>query len=260
MIGLSRSGNHAVIEWLRRQMTGSACVLNCAEGKQNPFLTARPTDSGAPYFTNDRRFDFAAEQGGRFSRKEWLIITYEDSFLGHACSDEYEGKHDRWVGRSALRRDVLILRDPFNLMASRLHAGPRFTGVPPAVAMRIWKQHARQFTGRPRGLRHDPLLVSYNAWCASADYRREIAEALGLRFNDAGRERVARCHGGSSFDRLRYDGRASRMPVGERWRRYANDPDYRALFDSQTLKLAGRVFGELPAARQMFAAALRPTG
>jgi hypothetical protein len=35
----------------------------------------------------------------------------------------FEQHHDQWVGASWQRYDVLILRDPFNLFASRLRAG-----------------------------------------------------------------------------------------------------------------------------------------
>jgi hypothetical protein len=39
-VGMSRSGNHAIIQWLLAQAKGRTCFLNCTEPKNNPF--ARP--------------------------------------------------------------------------------------------------------------------------------------------------------------------------------------------------------------------------
>lgn len=243
MIGLSRSGNHAILEWLRAQARGRICLLNATQANWNPFLTARPVgpdDNGA--ITNYEPFDLQAEQAGRLSRKDLLIITHEDEFLGRVASDNFERYHDGFVGASRARLDVLILRDPFNLMASRMRAG--FCGSP-RVTMRMWKQHAREFLRDTRYLKHGPVLISYNDWSRDEGYRRGIAHALGLRFTDATINEVARCAGGSSFDGLRYDGNASRMPVLSRWHAYKDDPAFLALFDAEAIRLSERVFGPI---------------
>lgn len=248
LIGLSRSGNHALVHWMLAQAQGRAVFLNCCEGKQNPYDSARPMGDGALVIDRGGELDLEAERAGRFSRKDWLLFNHEDSFLGHACSDVYEERHDEWVGPSRRRHDVLVLRDPFNLLASRLRAG---TGsIAPRLAMRIWKQHARELL-RPRRLRRDPVLVSYDRWCTDRGHRREVAERLGLRFSDAGRQRVCATHGGSSFDGLAFDGRADEMRVLERWRAYADDPRFLEPLDPEVFELAERIFGNLPGAESL---------
>ncbi len=259
IVGMSRSGNHAIIQWLVRQMAQTprgarVCWLNCPEPRWNPYWTTRPFDDGSCAWTSYPGFDLEEEKACRFTRKDWFVFNYEDTFLRVARSPEYEREHDAWVGRSAVRRDVLILRDPFNLFASRLRS------LEPVVdhrtAIRIWKQHARQFLGArerrsPLMLPHDPVLILYNRWCDDAAYRRGVCDALGVRFTDAGVNRVVAAHGGSSFDGLRYDGRATEMRTAERWRHFIDDPDYRALFDGEVLRLAEQVFGRLPAAEAL---------
>jgi hypothetical protein len=42
VIGMSRSGNHAIIDWVLSQARGRMCFLNCAEPGTNPFRSARP--------------------------------------------------------------------------------------------------------------------------------------------------------------------------------------------------------------------------
>lgn len=243
VIGLSRSGNHAVLQWMLAQLgeDDRYVFLNCTEGRHNPYTSARPMDDGCCFRTSIGDYDFDADARGAVVPKDHLIFSHEDSFLARACSRVFEAHHDAWVGRSRERSDVLILRDPYNLFASRLR-NP--TGlVPPRSAMRIWKQHARQFAERPRQLRHNPVLIVYNRWFSDREYRRHIAEQLGLPFTDAGRLEVPACNGGSSFDGMAYRHRADRMNVLRRWQHYVDVPAYTELFDASVMHLARRIFG-----------------
>ena len=248
IIGMSRSGNHAVINWLVSHTQGRSCFLNCAEPKHNPFTSARPLGNGPSHVANYEGFSFELECRGRFSRKEFLIYSHEDCFLGLMRNGPWEEQHDEWVGPSAERRDLLVLRDPYNLFASRLKAG--IGEIPAATAMRIWKQHAREFAGIRRYLPNNPLMISYNRWFGEPDYRRQIARELGLTFTDAAFEEVCSTAGGSSFDGTRFRGRATRMRVFDRWKRFVDDADYRGLFDTEVHELSQSIFGRMPAAAE----------
>lgn len=247
VIGLSRSGNHAILGWILEQLKGTWVFLNCAEARTNPFGTARPMDDGATHRTNVPGFDLAAERRGHHLPRDHLVVSHEDSFLGYVQDESYEANHDAWVGTSGTRRDVLVLRDPFNLIASRRTA--RVGWVRSRTALRIWRQHAREALGPGRSLPRDRVLVRYNDWVCSRDYRERVAGALGLRFTDEGREAVPPVGGGSSFDGGGFDGRASEMRVLERWRAFADDPGFRELFDEETLSLSEALFGRLPGLR-----------
>jgi hypothetical protein len=243
IVGMSRSGNHAIINWILQQADGRTCFLNCCEPKTHPFRSARPAADGKCVEASEPSFDLAAEREGRFSAKDWLLYSYEDCFLGMVNHPLFERYHDEWVGASAHRRDVLILRDPFNLFASRIaHAGmTRET----STHKRIWLQHAREFLGLRHYLPKTRLAVSYNRWTVDRAYRRSIAEALGLRFTDRGYSTVAATAGGSTFDGMRYDGRAAQMKVLERWKRFAGDRLYRSLFDEEMIGLSREIFGDV---------------
>ena len=245
IIGMSRSGNHAVIHWITRQIRGRYCFLNCAEPKTNPFLTARPLNAEERTYEANYAVDLAAEQAGQFSRKDYLLHSYEDAFLGMVRSPAFEDHHDDWVGRSARRVDVLILRDPFNLFASRRKA--QYALVTAHTARRIWKQHAREFVEGPRYLGSDRVLIRYNRWARDREYRREIARQLGLAFTDAGARAVPEVGAGSSFDGTQHDGQAHRMDVLGRWRHFQDDPRYLDLIDDpDLLALSEEVFGRIP--------------
>lgn len=240
---MSRSGNHAVINWILSQATGRTCFLNCTEPKFNPFATARPLDDGRSVLANYEDFDLAAELRGDFSDKDLLVYSHEDCFLGTMVRGAFEENHDAMVGPSRERADVLILRDPYNLFASRLHGG--FGDVSRQIAMRIWKQHAREFTGDRRCLKQRRVLISYNRWASDRLYRRRIAAELGIRFHDEGISEVPAAGNGSSFDGRRYHGSAARMKILERWKHFAGDRAFAALFDREVHELSRWVFGEV---------------
>lgn len=249
VVGMSRSGNHAVINWILAQATGRVVFLNCAEARYNPYFTARPLDNGVACSANYDDFQLEKEMSRDFSHKDWLVYSHEDTYLGKAASRDFEDEHDGFVGPSRRRIDLLVMRDPFNLFASRM----RMDNVvnPLGVAVRMWKQHAREALGQTSRLPHERIVVLFNNWCRSRAYRKEIAEQIGLTFTDAGRQQVTRCHGGSSFDGLNYDGRAEQMKVLERWRKYEDDPSYQDIFrDPQLLEHSQKLFGEIPGTRR----------
>jgi hypothetical protein len=239
--GMSRSGNHAIIHWILSQAAGRTCFVNCAEPRCNPFTTARPTADGRAVVASYRPFCEASERRGAHSRKDLLVVSYEDCFLGPVASGEFERRHDEWVGKSLRRTDLIILRDPYNLFASRMRSG--IGGVTQRAVLRIWKQHAREVLGIRRYLDSGRVAISYNRWVADRSYRRRLAAALGLAFTDAGRERVPATGNGSSFDGLSYDGRAQAMRTHERWRHFEHDRDFTALFDDEVHELSRRIFG-----------------
>lgn len=241
LVGMSRSGNHALVNWILAQTSGRACFLNCAEPGSNPFRSARPLDDGAVCHASYPEFDLEREREGHFTFKKLLLYSHEDCFLGYVRKTDDEFLHDQWHGPSRRRVDVLLLRDPFNLFASRIKTTNQQESQ--RTALRIWKQHAREYLGQRTLLRDDRLLVSYNRWVADAAYRRSIAEALGLDFSDAGRQDVPRVAAGSSFDGRAFHGRAADMNVTERWRWLEHSPLLPELFDRQTLELADRIFG-----------------
>lgn len=251
--GMSRSGNHSIINWILQQLQGRFCFLNCAEPKTNPFGTARPLFQDKTYKVNYPDFDFSAERKGNFSKKDYLIYSYEDCFLSMLNKSIFEQEHDLWVGPSRRRMDILILRDPFNLFASRKKSGlfkrekeKKNKPVTPLTALRIWKQHAREAIGEKSYLPHQRIYINYNSWASDYQYRKKVAKSLNLNFNDNGIHEVSKVAGGSSFDGVRYATNANNMKVLERWKHYINDPDYLKLFDEETIDLSNQLFNHIP--------------
>lgn len=205
--GLKRSGNHAFIEWIRANadvvfFNNAVHVGRILRG-ESPLPDPLPFDR---WLSRQSRLAFLAK--ARTYNKD-VLVSFEDLDPGW-----------RYFSSTPVNPlSVLLIRDPYNLFASRIRMGsarvsPAFAN-PPSPTFRamleLWKAHARAFLGENGGCPDVP--VYYNRWFASADYRVQIAQRLGIRNSDAGLDSVSRYGGGSSFDGQGYDARGRQMAV-----------------------------------------------
>lgn len=232
IVGMSRSGNHAIINWILNQIDSPWVFLNCVEPKTNPFHSARPLDCGNSIIASGRAMPEAGEDRMR-AFAEYLVFSQEDTFLQPALG----GSASEMQGVSQQGVDVIILRDPYNLMASRKQFDWSF--VTPLTERRIWKQHAKRVLSR-KGFGGRKLVpIIYNCWVSDTAYRRSIASQLGLSFSDSGWDETASCGGGSSFEGYAH----SKEGVFERWRLFAREADFWERIDPEMEALAEAIFG-----------------
>jgi hypothetical protein len=233
--GLRRTGNHAIIGWIRAQHPDKAWHLNHPPAGQNPYQFL---------YSHFKKPEFREEAIGNFSKKSLLLISYEDQKLEKIGSEKFEKFHDIYVGASANRFDVLILRDPFNLIASRLQSNmSKIDDGSASQAIALWKSYAREFLGETQFLTHNKLCVNFNQWHYSQQYRQELATSLEIEFTDAGREQIKGYGGGSSFDGCKLDGRASELDILNRWQSFENiDSFWQLLKDEELVNYAERIF------------------
>lgn len=253
--GLQRSGHHPVMQWIMINSGVPVCFLNDCEAGTNPYDTANMTCSFLP-----PGVDLAAERGGRWARKQLLMCSYEDRDLGSVYPVEFRTIMDRWIGPAARTTHVLILRDPFNLIASKYRWAVQGTQWKPTIESletlpELWKAYAREFLAITSFMPAPCVRISYNRWFTDASYRRTLAETLGISIADEGREMIARWGPntwGDSFDNMTYDGRATEMKVLERWQQFVDEPRYRALVcDPELRELSAAIFGAVPGSERL---------
>jgi hypothetical protein len=212
-IGMYRSGNHAVIDWILSQIPcwthyNNARLLGNYTAETDQIVTSKAT----------------ALQNIRLVNFEDYDLLYLTDHLGDGTK-------------------VLLLRDPFNLFASRLQNTRNFVEDTNATftsldmmscrAIQIWKDYARAF------LSGDYTAINFNKWYSDKDYRREISDNLGLEFSDKGfgSKKGWRFSGGSSFEQ---------MDVLNNWKHMAEDEEYLAFFDMEMIELSQEIFGPIP--------------
>jgi hypothetical protein len=152
-------------------------------------------------------------------------------------------------GRSSRRVAVMVLRDPYNWLASRI-LSRRVDAACPAIIER-WIRCAEALKrGRsPIDDHVDHVVwVRYNYWFQDPAYRATLARRLGFEPSDIGLNTVSPEGGGSSVDGLALDGNAQAMRVLHRWEEVAPFPAYRRLFKErpELARLSEELFGLRP--------------
>jgi hypothetical protein len=234
VLAMRRSGHHAVIHWLLRQAAGPALFLN------DGALDAHGALSGNRFsrYLHLPEAEADRDRAGDWVEKDLLIWNVEDRGVA-----EFAERCRRFRGRgtSGRVRHLVVVRDPWNWLASRFRAEPQ-DPLDGGAALARFKEQVRECLGRT-ALLPDRLAVSFNRWTADESYRRALAAELGLAFDDAGFREVE-WPGGSSFGSEGV--RADNSVVLSRWRERADDPAFRAAFDAETVELAEAFFGWNP--------------
>lgn len=246
---LQRSGTHAVTNWIADHYDGKIFYANDCFNCHPDTLENFKSDD-LPAFSRRRLIpvDFYSAGSADLS-----ILVYEDATLWEPWPGE-----DTALGEKMNHTKVLILRDPFNLIASRLKlaemvptpfiqermlsqnngGSPRF--------LSLWKSYAREFIRLRENREPGYVLVNYNLWVASKKYRREISAELGRPHRDREKESVPGDGFGSSFDGIRYNQNASRMEVLTRWRNFESDERFQLwASDPELNDLSRAIFGEV---------------
>lgn len=247
IIGLRRTGNHTVAEWIKAQESGPIEQLNNLEVRCNPYrYKYEMLIDHYPEHHKWAHTHYLPLAKGYFPKISCLICGYEDHSLTDICDPLFERFHDTHVGKSNRRFDVLILRDPFNLFASRLKSNMIHVKSQKLTAVDLWIQHAKEFLGETQYLNQNRILVNYNQWVTDIDYRKQLSVQLGLNFCDSGIKKVANLGGGSSFDGAKMDGQGDQMAVLERWKHFKDDENYRQIFQNEELlEYSDKIFNTL---------------
>lgn len=213
--GIRRAGNHVLHNWLGRQFEPPTRHVLNVEYNAMAALEAKGKRIAINYNT--------------------LLICFESHPLATVLSAERGGYFEKSLGCYDRIRNVIILRDPWNLFASRLSCGLKRLQHP---ANHLWVEYAKAFIDKP----YDAEYVNYNEFITNKAYRLALSEKLGGTFDDSSMDEVLGCGGGSSFDKQIYDGRAGEMDVFGRWKVWQAVPGYRKLFTPEIEELAGKLF------------------
>jgi hypothetical protein len=254
---LKRGGGHAVVNWIARNLDRQVFHLNNAfskpwklhwRGEKIFRRITNPDRYGGPgqrLFNVELPADASYRDVARMP-KEVLLTNVENLPLERVPREPMLGEGaNRLIGSSRRRQTVLVLRDAYNTFASVWQGKRRMRNRLHRFYATQWKAYAREFLGETSFLPDGTVKISFNAWFADNQYRRRMAEQLGLDHADRGIDEVSSDGGGSSFTGQEYQSRARDMAVLDRWRHFIDDPDYVAAFDEETVELSRRIFGDV---------------
>lgn len=199
--GLRRTGNHAITNWILGQLNGKVIYLNDV-WPNDPYKGLESKDT----FDNGV-LDFS-------------VVSFEDYNL--QILKKIRPKNSIRIDNSM---KILILRDPFNLYASRLKSGMKTPAHFCGLNLRqLYLQYSREFAFKTKILGKDKIIISYNQWKISKSYRKSISKKLGLEFNDRGLNLVTGQGGGSSFDGMSKKGQNLKTEL--RYKLFLSNPSF----------------------------------
>jgi hypothetical protein len=229
MTGLSRSGNHGIIRWLVNHYEESGYKIYFYNNTVVPFL---------------EHIHFMMPDMDRLTKRV-LLISLEDITI-----------NERFSKMSSLAdHNILLMRDPANLFASRLIglAPDRGLSFPKswgekdrtlgsiatfkAMPAQIdkYRNHYMEFSGNTNFI-NNKVSISYNQWVVDEEYRRKIIEvSLGLKFTDA----KYKTRAGSSFGKSP----SSTDDYFERWKTCWDNPVYDSVKNDKQLMEISHEFG-----------------
>lgn len=214
-LGLRRTGNHAVIDWLLAHHNEYTHYNNC-------------TIQGDQIMVDPQEVVQKGVGGLRLVSFEDIEIEAVESLAGD-------------------RLKIILLRDLFNTFASRLQMVRNFVNNPDFKftcldlisqrAFYYWRLYANQSASKQV---RDTAFICFNRWLTDDYYRQIISRALGWKHTDAGfRSTAGWTHsGGSSF------GHANN-PL-ESYKHFENDEEFLSYFDQESLDLNETLFGVNP--------------
>ena len=249
VLGMKRSGNHAVTSWLLENCRRPSLFLNNVRTDlhPNPYLSVERAvyEDETGWTTTVTEKDRAAPEVVRqlVTRENGLgtlVHSHEDPRLDHGSVLRLE-EAGRLLGIPGRSDYLLVMRDFYNLAASRLEHPWIRVGT---RERETWKTHAEEALGETRRLGRGAVVASYNRWCRDTGHREGLSRLLGLPTHDREPGEVGDYGGGSSFDGTGRSGDELAGRSGERWRGYRRDPEWRRLCgDPRTQRLCRRLFG-----------------
>lgn len=189
IFGMRRSGNHAIIYWMLEHE------------KSNFFFNDSNVPFDAQCMLRRLRYPFPFDH-------KMTIISWENKPLDKSL----------YVKNLKCQREktVLIMRDPFNWLASYLK---KRWGMNDQLLSQ-YMMYLDEFTGVTNYFK-DKVCINYNRWFLERDYREKIVKKLGFEeLNDRAINYVPEEGGGSSFDSFKYQRVGRKMQVLNRWKSF----------------------------------------
>lgn len=224
IFSLRRSGHHAVISWLQDcyEITGIKSVhVNEDEAIGH---VSDPKDPKWRVFSAVEIISRARKENVMANT---VLVNYED--LSYKDRNRIRAYSDPfWQEHAVYSRDTIIVRDWYNLVASRIKKAaidrengdyPLLDSISWDTLASLWIEQA-QMNARTGEL--GLTWINFNRWRKEKDYRASIAESLGLS-NSSNINSVPSFGGGSSFDGLEHDGKAQSMLLDNRWEHLDGD-------------------------------------
>lgn len=227
IFGVKRTGNHAIINWLIPQIGD---VVRFFNDQHYFFVDSTKFDEhhmaehvlqlgvGRIFINNEKK------RHNEVYLEEYSNVDNIISFEGLKFGEMFPRK-DQWINdfNVAVKRFsrkleisddityIIILRNPWNFVASQIkwrEMRPEYDRY--NIDIDVWEEFYGLYLEKNQPNAH---FIIYDKWFIDINYRKKISKELGIKFNDINLNKVATTGGGSTFDKMEFDGKAQEMNV-----------------------------------------------
>ena len=249
ILAMRRTGHHGVSNWLCRQTEMDSLYWDqCQARRTEKFLS--PIGAAIYYDekNNKEQKPYRLEEFDKIKYKSVnnCFISIETfAYL----QDDRIGKFEDVIGLKNIKPThfILVNRDFFNWMGSCMTLARAGKGGglfrQRYVMANMWKEFIRESMKPSIFKGHNIVDINYNKWFTSKEYREEVCSRLGLDFTDNGLNYMLR---GSTFNKLKYQDKAQKMNVMNRYKNCLKDKEYWKLIDDEIIELSKQYFGFIP--------------
>lgn len=257
--GIQRSGNHAVINWICG-MIKSPLFINNLIPKKNIYKYHSPISlpRGIRFISKREGKKIIYPEKNEISYKGGskkngpLIVSYENLIISSKTITDQKNYLQNNMGFYKDKIDVILLRNPLNMMASQINLISRYENkkdlylnilksmlknlifkrelnVHPKLALTInalrhycylWSIYSDCILKKQQ-FDNKTIYILFEKWLLDEQYRKNIATSLGLKNNDRNLKFVSDSGGGSSFVK---DASSSNLNYDDINKRYENSP------------------------------------
>ena len=224
---MKRSGQHGIINWLAQQFDEEVHHFNGCHFHSEWEIIPTGADWVVEYRYGNK-YDYKKSGWRRFvdmreSSTVQQIFSFEDYYVRNVISKlKFDNYHL-----------VVVVRDAYNLLASTLKYVENRGGNDSDYYLKHRDERVKRLLEHYSQSKYH---INYNKWVISKKYRDEVANYFNLKNTDRGLEEVGDFGKGSSFDRLKFDGKASEMNVFERYKDFLDDERYLEMINNEELK------------------------
>lgn len=232
IVGMRRSGNHAIINWLMSQNECFVHFCNDVRTNRHPITALTKETRNKSAFSG--------------SLKKKFIYSFENTRV--SAIESYPTELS-WEGNSINKKTIVIIRDPFNLFASMFMRDNwqgelmRSDENYRKEIVSIWKENVKTCIDKKDSEKF--LCINYNLWATSKEYRQSLCTFLKIPFNDNGfREKPDYGGGSSTLNAVLSKEQTGKTSVLTRWESYMDNTVFRSIFTDPEIIELGNVFFE----------------
>lgn len=227
IFAMARSGHHAVMNWVFNQIVDRKIMHynNCNRALDWELKILKPRAGKIHSYNNEK--------------SDCLNVFHIENF---DLNNFQKYRMNQFPQLNEETLYIIINRDPYNWIASSIAKSGEFRDDI-LERIELWKKLMYQSTGEDDFLTSAHFLdINYNEWFTSKKYRKYLADRLDVPFTDAGKQAVPSNCGGSSFDKKRFNGKAEKMDVLNRWRNVIHQEFYKELIKDKELARLGELY------------------